>query len=792
MKSKALAAILALLIVTAPALAAPDRADLEKKLFEAYWLENGKRDLDAARDVYTEVSKSAAEWPDLRIRATFGMARIAARSGLDIGARLVDMAETLITKFPEKYDEQVLAMLTRELEDTKKVVEKYATADEVDAQIARFVEILAQGPDSRNGKAAVADLLLFGDLAVPRVAEGLHAKHPRAVAGAARVLVRLDTDLAAKALGAALSDPKLLYRAQAVRELGSGTGRHRRLFEQALADPKREVRFAAAIALGLAVAKHQTLASEVVKALGRDDADLRIRLLSVKMVWNTAEILRTADRLADDPDPGVRYRIARLISFLDTAEEVTYENLARIPGLFRIRDVGARKNLLSYAVRKGGDVAKQAVLRALVDDDKDLRRYAVSYIRGRSVAWTEEYVPALLASAEKIVLSEHVGTWSHSAQQTFLLLDRGKKNEENGMRFVALLGRLAKNALEDRRALAMGYLYGQLGKYPASVRLAAWDVLTRDGDRAYWLATLAGGLEDGVEERARAALDSQDPRLRVAALKALGRFQSDKTVLPLLVALTRDPNVKVRGRALEAALPLMPPEERQKAIVRALGDEDRSVRLTAVQGLRYLAGEDWHVALIDAVRKDPAHLSYPAMKAVVEMGNADATRRIFAGILEVMEGQSGYTLAAVWEVAGDVLTDRTVLEGLRHPEDPVRHWAADIASKRHLLDAWPILLSLQNTDHYRKNLEQIRSYHLGMKEYLDFRDSGGEDLYAKAEALSMSDRVEHRIAACHAYAVLSGSRALARLLDLVRDEDQFVRAAALEALKKLGAAPAGK
>ena len=71
------------LLLSSPALAqdVSDREAAERAWFEAYYLEHGKRDLDAAEKAYEGLEVHREGLEDLRVRKFLGLARVAARRG---------------------------------------------------------------------------------------------------------------------------------------------------------------------------------------------------------------------------------------------------------------------------------------------------------------------------------------------------------------------------------------------------------------------------------------------------------------------------------------------------------------------------------------------------------------------------------------------------------------------------------------------------------------------------------------------------------------------------------------
>jgi HEAT repeat protein len=785
MMKRTVLAILSLLVLAAPAAAGDNRKSVEAKLFDAYYKEQVKRDLPKARELYEWVFKAGDAWPDLRIRAKLGLARVAARTGGDAAAEQ-EAAKILVRKHEKEITVKVKVVLERDFEETRRLIAEYQKSDGADAQITDCINRLVQGPNTSSGQAAVKDLLLFGDRCVPQVAEALRADRPHIVSAAAQVLVRLDTDLAAEALLAAFTDEKTRYRTLLVRQLEGGTSKQAELFRKALVDSSREVRVAAAHALSYAMTNHdQRLREVAVGSLGNPDAEVRRILVGSHRNWTAADLLRAAHRLMDDVDPEVRKEVVDLLGpSMPAAHDVPPDVQKLAVDLFRIDDAEVRNRLVRFAIDAGGEVARKVVVLGLADESEEVRSTTIRFMS--HVAWSPEFLPALVASIEKTVLSDREREWRSRFREAMRRLESAKKTVENGALLVDLAKTISEEAPEARRRLALPDVLAALRTHPVETKVESYRVLRRPEEQLLWFQIFESYTSRHLQPLVLEALGSKNDRVRAAAVEALVRIGDPELVAKRMAALMSDPAPGVRTVAIEATLPRLSGEELSREVLKALGDSNGTVKYHAIGAIARVPGISWEEPLLEAVRGDPERWGQLAVAAVAKRGEPELTRRILGRVLEAMRDCREKVRASAWAAAESALSDGAILDALENGPAPFKLWAADIAAKRHLLDAWPLLLELKGQGKaYEKALTEIRDYHLRLKEYLDLRDTKGEDLYAKADALGRSGDELQMIAACHAYAALGGPRAISRLLDLVRNPNANVRQAALEALKKL-------
>jgi HEAT repeat protein len=789
----ALIAALALAVLTTPILAEGEREEVEKMLFEGYYLEHGSREFGKAKAVYELLAwEYEDDFPDLAARAYIGLFRLAIRRGDEKAEKFMAGVEAAIKFAAKTSNAEVVAALNKEFDAAKVMLSAVPGEDTIASRIGRFIETLDQGPDSNNGKHAVADLVLFGDRAVPAVAAKLRSDHPRGVAAAARVLVRIGTDTATAALTAGISDPKGIFPAQIVSELAKGDPQHASAVSAALGDRRPAVRSAAATSLLALFRKTGGRSSELWEALlrGVSAGPARERLLLLSLspgYWTPEATIRLARVVKDDKDPQVAARLNDIVAIgLKYRSGLSEEDLATLPSLMGLASPPARTRVLATAIDAGGDVALSVVALALDDEDASVRQNARHAIHFQRVPWSDRFVVPLCASFTRSLMTEPTNKWSNSARDLQTLLPKLERNDENGMRLVALLKTALDEGAEDRRGIAAGYLYPVLADFSEKVKLAAYGVLTRDKDRAVWFKRLGPTAGKPVVDLAGKALASPDADLRSAAVVVLGRLGDDRVLITNLKPLVNDQEPKIRRAAVHALMPRVSVEFRRDLALKAIADTDLTIRLTGVKALIVTPITEWYEPLLEAVAKDPNGLAVAAVQAVAAQGDHVATRRFLAKVLLAAENASAQVRANAFFGARDALTDQMILDALRSDSQLMVRSACIIAVDRHLLAAWPVMLDIQSKFTFVATyLKRLRDYHVGMKEYLDVRDTEGEDLYAKADDLARSKEPQHRVAACYAYAALKGPRAMSKLLDLVRDEEGSVREAALAGLKKV-------
>ncbi|HVP66340.1 MAG TPA: HEAT repeat domain-containing protein [Anaeromyxobacteraceae bacterium] len=255
---------------------------------------------------------------------------------------------------------------------------------------------------------------------------------------------------------------------------------------------------------------------------------------------------------------------------------------------------------------------------------------------------------------------------------------------------VAPLARLLDHPDPEVSGLAAAAL-GELARGSTALRDAvlAWCRPGAEGRTPAALLRLLGEVgAEGDVEVARRALRDPRPATRVAAVQALGALAARAVAgtLPaeVLEALD-DPQPRVRaaaGAAVAAAATLGSPgaADVQRALGTALRDEVPAVRAAAAR-----AAGAWRVerlagtlaALVDAPEPDVAS---SALRALAEMGKADAAVVERAGAREEAEVAKEAMAAAVG--LPEAAAHRVLLAGLVHGRWDVRRAAARGAAAR--------------------------------------------------------------------------------------------------------------
>jgi len=363
---------------------------------------------------------------------------------------------------------------------------------------------------------------------------------------------------------------------------------------------------------------------------------------------------------------------------------------------------------------------------------------------------------------------ELFGSWAGEGAETELL---------------RLVGAVAAWPDPARRREAISECLDLLPGRPAPVRARAYRLLRHDHDRYRCFREVKDDFGGATVEIAREALESPYRDLRSRAVSVLANRLDPGERAEALLPVTEDPDAGIREQAVRACLEGLSEEERGRLGRRLLSDPVSDIREMAVDAVLSLPEEGWRAPLLAAIGEDP-DLASRAVEVVARRCSAGTTESFLRGALSRIPPGWETESAETWAAAGDALSDGMVLEALRSGNPRLRSAAAEVAGERRLLEAWPLLLGLDQGS-AKRALERIRDYHLGMKEYLDVRQSRERDPFAEAAALARSKEPDHRTAAAWALGALGGTNGVAILLDLVTDDDPNVRQAAMDVLRRL-------
>jgi HEAT repeat protein len=239
-------------------------------------------------------------------------------------------------------------------------------------------------------------------------------------------------------------------------------------------------------------------------------------------------------------------------------------------------------------------------------------------------------------------------------------------------------------------------------------------------------------------------LRDKEHAVRAACAAALGRI-GDRAVVPALISVLKDDQWNVRHAAVEA-LGRLKDERAVEPLLAVLKDLDKDVRIAAVQTLTQLNDLRSVKALVETLTDSQSEI-----------------RRAAAGALQVIKPD--------WPQSESARQAMPVLKAAQQNQDYwVRHAATETLAKINQTPlAAPELASLGESSHFR-------------------RKSASDMLI---ELLGDYDR-DLRVASVEALARIGDYRAITPLVATLKDEDVWVREAAIRALDKLGWQPGAK
>jgi HEAT repeat protein len=276
---------------------------------------------------------------------------------------------------------------------------------------------------------------------------------------------------------------------------------------------------------------------------------------------------------------------------------------AKIARALESGDVAERRQAAVLLGEMPESAAAPLLVKALGDQDYDVRlRAAKSAIRLRSVAALDTVIPWLSDSDVRIRLAACELIHYVPSAKAVLALGRVLGDPDASVRLAAAGAMGASGATE-----AVGPLLGHLDDPAPNVRAEVAQALARIGDPSA-AVPLIGKVSDSAPEVRRAVARSLgelgDPRaasalilalrdgvaqVRVEALSALGRLGSQEAVLAIAPMLEDRTSPEVRVAAT-AALGRIGSEPAVRALIRALGAEDATAKVSPVRDALEMSG----------------------------------------------------------------------------------------------------------------------------------------------------------------------------------------------------------
>jgi HEAT repeat protein len=782
---KIVAVALTLLFLAGIALAGDPAkpSEVEKAWFRAYYLENGKRDFEAARKAFEEIVRGGAGDAERLVTARIGVLRCALKLGEIPTGEQVEEVAAEVARLPA----DVRAEVAKEWDDLKARLDPDAESGEARGRIISLLAELVRhgGPDTEMGAEAVENLLLFGERAIPVLDEALREPNPHAVAGAARVLTRLGTERATEKLRSAMDDARVMFPALIVTQVGTSVQKpHLALLFAACERPHGEIRKAATEALermliegisGTPAMHVEFAAATLRKNPTREDLDRAVRSIQNAMGRTPASF-----------DP---------------------ETMETILALTKHADPAVRKAAVALACRDPR-LAPTVLLTAIVDESESVRD-------GAAKGFGSGMPPAVRFPADRSTSEMLVRAAAYAVRNDAVLI--------NYSRVLTDLGRIAKesdawDALpplvaaivglddEDRREEAWSRLTAVIAPIRRPVEspdervseaaFTGYRMLATDPWRAEWMRLFRDRFGEEIEPVALAALEGDSAELRLAAIRVLERRLEPAQQVEAFARLRDDPDAAVRLAVFDVLIKqVVDGDERRRLAESALNDPSTAVRERAIRPLVEADGEGTAPALVQAVVADP-RLCLTATRAMAATGADRAAREFLSKVLGQVDRERWPTLRL--DMLSNHLTSEFALILLESSNIREFNLGAQVAGERKLFDALPLLLQSKFSDYPTAVTcrKQIEAYYLGMRQYnelkRDFGEGEGSSAFEKAVELTRSPEAAHRRAAAYAFGAIGNTAAIGRLLDLATDADVAVADAALTALERLGGPKPGE
>ena len=193
---------------------------------------------------------------------------------------------------------------------------------------------------------------------------------------------------------------------------------------------------------------------------------------------------------------------------------------------------------------------------------------------------------------------------------------------------ITMLREDSKESVRAAAAIALGKfaMLAELGKLRpdegAKVERALLDVIDDQEEqlevRRRAIETIAPLSMPKVTEIIQQAYQSDDPRMRVSAIYAMGR-NSDPAWLPMLVKELSNPDAEIRFEAAGACGELGE-ESAMPHLVRLIHDLDSHVQLSAIAALGQIGGSEAEAALQECMNHPNEHIRQAAGEALEELG----------------------------------------------------------------------------------------------------------------------------------------------------------------------------
>jgi HEAT repeat protein len=348
-----------------------------------------------------------------------------------------------------------------------------------------------------------------------------------------------------------------------------------------------------------------------LQAALRDPAEA-VRVAAVRAFRTRPENLLSdvVEPLLADSSAAVR---AATVQVLGLRQQLTPEAIDALRVLLRDPSPAVRREAVTLLARIEDETSTPEVIRMLHASTEDVSvRQTIAYSLGRTVRPNDEASRKRAVDAlEKLMTAEVSPVVREGALWSL--------GEIGGARAEQILLRGLDDPDPKLREAAADSL-GKIGGVPAVKSLTA--VLLKDKEAAVRAAAVRALGDIGDANAAiplLRALEDPDPYVRRAADDALGRLQPGQHE-SLREALNH-PSPRVRAEAIER---IGPSPSALELLIRALNDEDYSVRDSAVRVLSSNRDANWIQGLSSALTNDSALVRMGVATALAKTSSPDA------------------------------------------------------------------------------------------------------------------------------------------------------------------------
>ncbi|MFO7898251.1 MAG: HEAT repeat domain-containing protein [Planctomycetota bacterium] len=277
----------------------------------------------------------------------------------------------------------------------------------------------------------------------------------------------------------------------------------------------------------------------------------------------------------------------------------------------------------------------------------------------------------------------------------------------------------------------------------------------------------------------RRFVDNSPEQVRMRVIEALGLMRTREAVETLVWALRNEESPALRWRAAYALGRCGPSELGLAELKKALKDPSRRVRRAAVDAIGRVGGERRAELIAPAAGSDDPGIRAAAARALGRSGDEAALEPL----LNLAKDESVLVRATAVAALGGLPRKKSLVAIVRAAEDAdrrVRFAALQVLSRIHLPSAYAALFGMLDDVDRKVRADARNALYIARARHADtFRRT--------LVAVIRSRKHPGTAEACHFVTDTKDAKIIAALRTATEDERPAVRAAALRALRRLGA-----